>query len=39
MITLEAACRAEAWVQEAVSQGASLLTGGQRQGTLLQPVY
>jgi acyl-CoA reductase-like NAD-dependent aldehyde dehydrogenase len=38
MITLEAACRAEAWVQEAVSQGATLLTGGQRQGTLLHPV-
>ncbi|ANB60538.1 aldehyde dehydrogenase family protein [Anoxybacteroides amylolyticum] len=38
MITLEAACRAEAWIQEAVSQGARLLTGGQRQGTLLQPT-
>ncbi|MGG5252311.1 aldehyde dehydrogenase family protein [Neobacillus sp. SM06] len=38
MITEDAAIRAEAWIQEAVSQGAKVLAGGQRQGTLLQPT-
>ena len=30
--------RAESWVQEAVTAGASLLTGGQRDGTFLTPA-
>ncbi len=38
MITEDAAIRAEAWIQEALSQGAKVLAGGQRQGTLLQPT-
>ncbi|MGP3610463.1 aldehyde dehydrogenase family protein [Anoxybacteroides rupiense] len=38
MITLEAACRAEEWIQEAVSQGARVLTGGHRQEALLHPT-
>lgn len=38
MITEEAAIRAESWIQEAVSQGAKLRTGGIRQGTMLMPT-
>ncbi|HWR14304.1 MAG TPA: aldehyde dehydrogenase family protein [Terriglobales bacterium] len=32
------AMRAEAWVKEAVAQGAKLLTGGRRNGTLYEPT-
>lgn len=38
MITEEAAKRAEAWIQEALAQGAEVLTGGHRNGTLLEPT-
>ena len=38
MIDLKAAERAEGWIQEAVSQGAKVLAGGKRSGTLLQPT-
>lgn len=38
MIDLKAAERAERWIQEAVSQGAKILTGGKRSGTLLEPT-
>lgn len=38
MITEEAAIRIESWIQEAVDKGATLLAGGQRQGTVLQPT-
>lgn len=38
MIDLKAAERVEGWIQEAVSQGAKILTGGKRVGTLLQPT-
>ena len=38
LITEEAAIRTESWIQEAVSQGAKVLAGGQRQGALLQPT-
>lgn len=36
MITEEAAKRAEDWVDEAVAQGAVVLTGGKRHGTMMQ---
>ncbi len=38
MITEEAALRAEQWIREAESQGATVLTGGKRKGTMLQPT-
>ena len=38
MISERDATRAEAWVQEAVAQGARVLLGGQRQGVLMQPT-
>ena len=38
MITEEAAIRAESWIQEAVSQGATIRTGGKRTGTMLEPT-
>ena len=38
MISEKDAVRAETWVQEAVSQGARILTGGVRQGAVLQPT-
>jgi glyceraldehyde-3-phosphate dehydrogenase (NADP+) len=38
MIDLKAAERAEGWIREAVSQGAKLLTGGKRNGALLEPT-
>ncbi|MFP4321915.1 MAG: aldehyde dehydrogenase family protein [Anaerolineales bacterium] len=38
MISLKDAERAESWVQEAVSAGASVLAGGTRDGTLFQPT-
>ncbi|MBM7599465.1 acyl-CoA reductase-like NAD-dependent aldehyde dehydrogenase [Virgibacillus halotolerans] len=38
MITEEAAIRAESWIKEAVGQGAKIVTGGNRQGTLLEPT-
>jgi acyl-CoA reductase-like NAD-dependent aldehyde dehydrogenase len=31
LITVEAAIRVESWIQEAVSQGANVMTGGKRQ--------
>ncbi len=38
MINEEEARRVEAWVKEAIAAGASLLTGGGRQGTLFDPT-
>src|SRR5699024_296169 len=38
MITEDAAKRAESWIKEAIDQGASVLTGGNRNGTLLEPT-
>ncbi len=38
MITETEAKRVIAWVEEAVSQGARLLTGGTRKGTVVQPT-
>ncbi|HEY8530903.1 MAG TPA: aldehyde dehydrogenase family protein, partial [Limnochorda sp.] len=38
MISEAEAARAEAWVQEAVAGGARILTGGTREGALLQPT-
>jgi succinate-semialdehyde dehydrogenase/glutarate-semialdehyde dehydrogenase len=38
MISQKDAARAEAWVQEAVAQGATLLTGGVRDGAILPPT-
>jgi len=38
MISEEAATRAQAWVREAVAEGATLLHGGDRVGALLQPT-
>lgn len=32
------ACRVESWINEAVQQGATLVTGGQRQGAIYQPT-
>ncbi len=38
LITEEAAKRAEAWIAAAASEGARVMTGGTRRGTLLQPT-
>lgn len=38
MISVLAAERAEAWINDAVEAGARVLTGGKRDGTLLQPT-
>lgn len=38
MISEGEARRAETWIEEAVASGASLLTGGQRQGAYLTPA-
>ncbi len=38
MIADEAADRADQWIQEAVSQGATLAAGGRREGRLLWPT-
>jgi acyl-CoA reductase-like NAD-dependent aldehyde dehydrogenase len=38
MISEHHAKRAQSWVDEAVAAGAQLLTGGQRQGTVLMPT-
>lgn len=38
MITEEAAMKAEEWINEAVSKGAKLLTGGGRKGNMVQPT-
>jgi acyl-CoA reductase-like NAD-dependent aldehyde dehydrogenase len=32
------ACRVESWINEAVQQGASLVTGGRREGAVYQPT-
>ncbi|WP_141430509.1 aldehyde dehydrogenase family protein [Bacillus sp. 03113] len=38
LITEEAAIRAEAWINEAVANGAQVLIGGHRQNAILQPT-
>ncbi len=38
MISAAEAERVETWVKEALSQGARLLTGGQRDGNIMQPT-
>ena len=38
LINNAAATRVEAWIHEALSQGATLLTGGTRQGTIVAPT-
>ncbi|HEX7085800.1 MAG TPA: aldehyde dehydrogenase family protein [Vicinamibacterales bacterium] len=38
MISDEAADRAEAWIYEAIAEGATLLAGGRREGRLLWPT-
>ncbi|MEC4674087.1 MAG: aldehyde dehydrogenase family protein [Nitrospirota bacterium] len=38
LINKAAATRVEAWIHEALSQGATLLTGGTRQGTIVAPT-
>ena len=38
MIDEASAIQTEEWVKEAVSQGAKLLTGGSREGTMVQPT-
>jgi acyl-CoA reductase-like NAD-dependent aldehyde dehydrogenase len=38
MVRERDAVRVQEWVQESVKQGANLLVGGQRQGTMLAPV-
>ena len=38
MIRERDACRVETWVNEALTGGARLVTGGQRQGTLFEPT-
>lgn len=38
MITEEAARKAEEWINEAVSKGAKLLTGGGRKGNMVRPT-
>ena len=38
MISEKAAERAEEWISEAVAEGARLLTGGDRKGSMLQPT-
>jgi acyl-CoA reductase-like NAD-dependent aldehyde dehydrogenase len=38
LISLTAAERVEEWIHEAVAAGAEILTGGTRQGTVIQPT-
>ena len=38
MISLQHAQRAQSWVEAAVTGGAKLLTGGQREGTVMHPT-
>jgi acyl-CoA reductase-like NAD-dependent aldehyde dehydrogenase len=38
LIDEEAAARADVWITEAVSQGAEVATGGERNGAVLQPT-
>jgi succinate-semialdehyde dehydrogenase/glutarate-semialdehyde dehydrogenase len=38
MISVAHARRAESWIEEAVNAGAELLTGGRREGALLEPT-
>jgi acyl-CoA reductase-like NAD-dependent aldehyde dehydrogenase len=38
MISIAHARRAESWIEEAVNAGAELLTGGRREGALLEPT-
>jgi len=38
MISVEAAMRAESWLQDAVAEGARVLTGGSRDGNWFQPT-
>ncbi|HJV41558.1 aldehyde dehydrogenase family protein [Caulobacter sp.] len=38
LISEKDAIRAEAWVREAIAQGARLINGGQREGAVLQPT-
>jgi acyl-CoA reductase-like NAD-dependent aldehyde dehydrogenase len=38
MIDIKEAERAEAWVKEAVKEGAKVLVGGKREGRVLQPT-
>lgn len=38
MISEAAAARALAWIEEAVAEGAKVLSGGQRRGALLEPT-
>lgn len=38
LITEDSAVRIESFIQEAIDQGATVLTGGQRQGAFLQPT-
>ena len=38
MITENAAIRAHEWISEAVSRGAKLLTGGERNGNMIKPA-
>jgi glyceraldehyde-3-phosphate dehydrogenase (NADP+) len=38
MIAEEEAARVERWVEEALKEGAELLTGGKRKGTLFEPT-
>jgi acyl-CoA reductase-like NAD-dependent aldehyde dehydrogenase len=38
MITEQAAMRAEEWIREAASQGAVILTGGDRMGNIVSPA-
>lgn len=38
MISLDAAKRAESWIDEAVSLGAVIRTGGKRNGTMVEPT-
>ncbi|MDV2502672.1 MAG: aldehyde dehydrogenase family protein [bacterium] len=38
LIDLQAAARIEEWVAEAVDGGATIVTGGKRQGTLMEPT-
>ena len=38
VISEEAAARIESWIEEAVAAGASVLTGGKRDGTTIEPT-
>jgi glyceraldehyde-3-phosphate dehydrogenase (NADP+) len=38
MITIKDAERVESWIQEAVQNGARVLTGGERQGAIVAPT-